>query len=154
MGDNFGGEVKIRHQGAEVQGEGKMDEDDMEVLGEGKMDEDDEEIAADPEGNTKAQVEDAFMSINHVTMSDFWGTWALNTKEDQDWTKCEKKMKTVLSGYNQVLKDYSVSLEVNAEGTRKIDRLAMVPGLIVDFTGRRERDSRNWDFNDPEMASE
>ena len=30
----------------------------------------------------------------------------------------------------------------------------MVPGLIVDFTGRRKKDGKVWDFNDQDMAEE
>ena len=62
-------------------------------------------------------------------------------------------MEPVLGGYTSSLRDYCPSQYLGGYGSRRLDRLNMVPGLVVDFTGERH-DGRVWDFNDPDMAEE
>ena len=90
--ENFGNEVKIRHQEDEGEEDAEAKEEDMEV-------------EKEPDLAERARAEDSVMNINHVTMSEFWGTWAVSNKEHISWEKGEKEIKTVLSGYNQTIKD-------------------------------------------------
>ena len=53
-------------------------------------------------------------------------------------------------GYNDSLREVAVDTKVPDQGLRVLDKLAMIPGLILDFTGTI--DGQVWDFNDDEVA--
>ena len=56
-------------------------------------------------------------------------------------------MERVLRGYDDSLRIHEVCHEIPRRGNRWIDRLAVMPGLILDFTGGER------DFNDEEVAA-
>ena len=62
-------------------------------------------------------------------------------------------MHKVLDGYNECLKDHTPSKYVGNSGDRMLDRMNIVPGLVLDLTGIRD-DGSAWDFNDEDMAEE
>ena len=58
----------------------------------------------------------------------------------------EEEMEKRLRWYNETFHLAGLKEVEQGKGVRWIDRVAMVPGLVLDFTGE------NWDFNDEDEA--
>ena len=67
--------------------------------------------------------------------------------KEGSWKSGEKKMLKTLEGYQDVIRVRGIDQELPPRGNKWVDRLGLVPGLVLDFT------QEVWDFNEPMMAT-